>query len=178
MNKVFVPLIIGTARKDSQTEKVGKYIFEYLSEREDLETELLDAHNYEMGLGDEASKKIAEYSEAVERADGFLVVSPEYNHSFPGSLKMLLDLEYDNYRNKAVGVCGVSNGPWGGTRMIESLIPILKCVGMKQTQKDLQVTFCKEFPEKKDENFDERMESMVDELVWLADTLKKGRNSL
>jgi NAD(P)H-dependent FMN reductase len=54
-------------------------------------------------------------------ADGFIIVSPEYNHSYPGELKMLLDMLFSQYAHKPVGICGVSSGAWGGTRMVEQL---------------------------------------------------------
>jgi NAD(P)H-dependent FMN reductase len=45
----------------------------------------------------------------------------EYNHSYPGELKMLLDMLFSQYAHKPVGICGVSSGAWGGTRMVEQL---------------------------------------------------------
>jgi NAD(P)H-dependent FMN reductase len=55
---------------------------------------------------------------------------PEYNHSFPGLLKHVLDTNLKEYIHKAVGVCGVSAGPFGGARMIESLLPVLRELGL------------------------------------------------
>jgi NAD(P)H-dependent FMN reductase len=59
-----------------------------------------------------------------------ILVVPEYNHSFPGLLKNVLDTNLKEYIHKAVGVCGVSADPFGGERMIESLLPVLRKLGL------------------------------------------------
>ena len=74
--------------------------------------------------------KTVEFSAMVARADGLILVVPEYNHSFPGLLKHVLDTNLKEYIHKAVGVCGVSAGPFGGARMIQSLVPVLRELGL------------------------------------------------
>ena len=66
----------------------------------------------------------------MEKADGIVIVTPEYNHSFPGLLKHVLDSNLKEYVHKAAGVCGVSAGPFGGARMIQSLVPVLRELGL------------------------------------------------
>ena len=56
--------------------------------------------------------KDSQFSATVGRADGLILVVPEYNHSFPGLLKHVLDTNLKEYIHKAVGVCGVSAGPF------------------------------------------------------------------
>jgi len=53
--------------------------------------------------------------------DGLIIVSPEYNHGYPGELKMMVDMLFSEYAHKPVGICAVSSGPWGGVRMTEQL---------------------------------------------------------
>ena len=74
--------------------------------------------------------KDSQFCATVERADGLIIVAPEYNHSFPGLLKHVLDTNLKEYIHKAVGVCGVSAGPFGGARMIQSLVPVLRELGL------------------------------------------------
>ena len=64
--------------------------------------------------------KDCKFSDTVARADGLILVVPEYNHSFPGLLKHVLDTNLKEYIHKAAGICGVSAGPFGGARMIQS----------------------------------------------------------
>src|SRR5258705_3488039 len=70
--------------------------------------------------------KDSQFSAKVARADGLILVVPEYNHSFPGLLKHVLDTNLKEYIHKAVGVCGVSAGPFGGARMIQSFLPVVR----------------------------------------------------
>ncbi|EKD43305.1 MAG: NADPH-dependent FMN reductase [uncultured bacterium] len=65
------------------------------------------------------------YLEIIKRADALVIVSPEYNHGYPGELKILLDMGYKEYANKPVGFCGVSIGPFGGVRVVEQLRQIV-----------------------------------------------------
>jgi NAD(P)H-dependent FMN reductase len=59
------------------------------------------------------------YVEKVARADALVIVAPEYNHGYPGALKQALDMCLEEYNHKAVGIVGVSAGPFGGARVID-----------------------------------------------------------
>src|SRR5437870_3626002 len=69
-------------------------------------------------------------SESAMRADACIIVAPEYNHGYPGLLKHVLDTNLKEYIHKAVGICGVSAGPFGGTRVTENLLPVLRELGL------------------------------------------------
>ena len=56
-----------------------------------------------------------EWRDAIVKADGLVIVTPEYNHGYPGVLKSVLDLLLKEYIHKAVAFVTVSAGPWGGT---------------------------------------------------------------
>lgn len=66
----------------------------------------------------EKSPEAERLAEKARRADHSL---PEYNHGYPGELKMMLDMLVSHYASKPVGICGVSSGAWGGARMVEQL---------------------------------------------------------
>src|SRR5206468_11931355 len=83
-------------------------------------TELIDIAELNLSVGDAGEGiKDARFSAAMERADAIVVVTPEYNRSFPGLLKHVLDSCLKEYIHKAAGVVGVSAGPFGGARVIE-----------------------------------------------------------
>jgi len=113
------------------------------------------------------------------RADGLVIVTPEYNHGYPGGLKAILDLLLKEYIHKAVAFVGVSAGPWGGTRVIEALVPAARELGLAVTFTDLN------FPKVQnvfDEDgklldlaFETRAVGFLDELVWMSRVLKWGR---
>src|SRR5438046_9277153 len=70
--------------------------------------------------------KDPKFSAAIDRCDALIIVTPEYNHSFPGLLKHALDMNLKEYIHKAVGICGVSAGAFGGARVIETLLPVMR----------------------------------------------------
>src|SRR5713226_8935207 len=129
--RLFIPVVLGTVRQGRQSERVAQFVFSEVKKREGVETELIDIRNLPMKL-DDAGEQMKDpiFSEIVQRADGLVLVVPEYNHGYPGLLKHALDTNLKEYIHKAVGVCGVSAGPWGGTRVIESLLPVLRELGL------------------------------------------------
>ncbi|MDQ3018623.1 MAG: NAD(P)H-dependent oxidoreductase [bacterium] len=72
---------------------------------------------------------VQRWSTIVDSADGFVFVSPEYNHSIPGVLKNAIDWLSPEFTNKPAGLIGVSNGAIGGARMIEHLRAVMENFG-------------------------------------------------
>jgi NAD(P)H-dependent FMN reductase len=108
---------------------------------------------------------------------------PEYNHSFPGLLKHVLDTNLKEYVHKAVGVCGVSAGPFGGARMIQSLLPVLRELGLVTIFWDVYFgTAGKLFDpttgEITDPAYGGRVEKFLNELVWMARALRDARENI
>ena len=118
----FVPVILGTARTGRRSADVAKAVATELKNRDFL-TELVDVAEFPMTGTNSPVKPgaLERFRETVAAADGFVIVTPEYNHGYPGELKMLLDSELDAYRHKPVGLVGVSAGQLGGTRDFEQL---------------------------------------------------------
>ncbi len=183
--KLFIPLLLGTNRKDRQSEHVANWVCAKMGERNDVETQLFDVRDFELPrdhYGTEIGHLFPEWRDAIVRADGLVIVTPEYNHGYPGALKSVLDLLLKEYIHKAVGFVGVSAGPWGGTRVIESCVPMVRELGLAVTFSDLN------FPNIKskfdddgrllDEAYNERVVGFLDELVWMATTLRWGRENL
>src|SRR5690349_3628802 len=128
---LFIPLILGTARQGRQSEHVARFVFEQTKKRADVETELIDVRKLPMRLDDAGEQmKDAGFSAAIERCDGIILVVPEYNHGYPELLKHALDMNLKEYIHKAVGICGVSAGPFGGARVIENLLAVMRELGL------------------------------------------------
>jgi NAD(P)H-dependent FMN reductase len=89
-----------------------------------LDSEIVDVRDYRLPATDntKTSDQAIRLRELVLRADGLVIVSPEYNHDYPGELKMMLDMLREEYFGKPVGICGVSSGVFGGARMVEHLV--------------------------------------------------------
>jgi NAD(P)H-dependent FMN reductase len=119
---MYIPIILGTAREGRESEKVAKFI---LSETRNAghETEILDVRDYRIPATDNSRKSATakKLGSKISKADALIIVSPEYNHGYPGELKMMLDLLYEEYFGKPLGIVGVSSGPLGGARMVEKL---------------------------------------------------------
>jgi NAD(P)H-dependent FMN reductase len=119
---MFVPVILGTSRLGRRSENVAKFMLGE-AKRFGFESELIDTRDYPLTATDNTqdsalAKKLAE---KISMADAMVIVSPEYNHGYPGELKIMLDLLYQQYAGKPVGFCGVSAGPLGGARAVEQL---------------------------------------------------------
>ncbi len=118
--KLYVPIILGTARAGRRSEIVAQAVLDFAKNLE-IETELLDVKDFRQAYTQEKIPAMEIWKEKAERADGFIVVTPEYNHGYPGELKMFLDHIYRECNRKPIGFVGVSTGPLGGARGIEQL---------------------------------------------------------
>jgi len=118
----------------------------------------------------------------IEEADALLMVIPEYNHAYPAILKRVLDSEYSVYLHKPVALVGVSSGPWGGVRAIESILPVLRTLGLVISRRDLNFPNVQDLFDQqgnlKDEKYIQRIEKALEELLWLAKVLKCGKENL
>src|SRR5438876_1645952 len=181
---VFLPVIIGTPRQGRLTEPAANFVFGEVSKRNDIETELIDIRKIPVRMDDAGEAlKNSQFSATVARSDGLILVVPEYNHSFPGLLKHVLDTNLKEYIHKAVGICGVSAGPFGGARMIESLIPVLRELGLVAIFWDVYFgTAGKLFDPATgkitDSAYVRRLEKFLNELVWMARTLRHARENI
>src|SRR6266436_6401738 len=85
---LFIPVILGTARKGRASENVARFVFGEVHKREGVETELIDILGLDFPNTDAGEAlKHTRFSETVARADGLVLVVPEYNHGYPGLLK-------------------------------------------------------------------------------------------
>ena len=181
---VFLPVILGTARQGRLSEPAARFVFTQVSRRSDLSTELIDIRTIGLSIDDAGEAiKDAKFSATVGRADGLILVVPEYNHSFPGLLKHVLDSNLKEYIHKAVGVCGVSAGPFGGARMIQNLLPVLRELGLVTIFTDVYFgaagrLFDPATDDITDPTYARRLKGFVDELVWMARVLRCGRENL
>ena len=181
---LFIPVILGTVRKGRASENVAKFVFEQVKQREGVETELIDIGELKFP-GDDAGEQIKHhgFSATCERADGLVLVVPEYNHGYPGMLKHVLDSNLKEYIHKAVGICGVSAGGFGGTRVIESLLPVLRELGLVTIFWDGNFSgasglFDEAGQIKDRETHEKRIDRFLAELIWMSKVLRFGRENI
>jgi NAD(P)H-dependent FMN reductase len=176
---LFVPVILGTVRQGRMSEHAARVVHEEVAKRPGVETELIDIRRLSLPV-DDAGEAIKDpsYAAAMARADALVIVSPEYNHGYSGLLKHVLDSCLKEYIHKAVGIVGVSAGPWGGTRTVESLLPVMRELGLVTIFWDVNFNFARktfEGGKLQDQAFLPRIDKFLKELIWMARTLRYGR---
>jgi NAD(P)H-dependent FMN reductase len=180
---LYLPVILGTARQGRQSEHVAAFIVSEMKKRPEIETELIDVRQLKMRLDDAGEEmKDPGYAEKMTRADGLVIVVPEYNHGYPGLLKHALDMCLEEYIHKAVGLVGVSAGPFGGSRVIEQMVQVVRELGLTVTFTDVNFSKVRDaFDEQgklKDEKYVGRVAKFVNELVWMSRVLRYGREKI
>ena len=183
--KLFIPILLGTPRKNRESEHVARWVYSKMLERDEIETRLFDVRDFQIPTdhyGQEIKDRFPEWRDAIIRADGLVIVTPEYNHGYPGALKSVLDLLLREYIHKAVAFVGVSAGPWGGTRVIEACVPMVRELGLAVTFSDLNfpgvASKFNESGQLLDDAYEKRVKDFLDELVWMATTLRWGRQNV
>src|ERR1700675_3170990 len=174
---LFIPIILGTARQGRESEHVARFVFEQTKKRAGVETELIDVRSLPMCLDDAGEQmKDPTFSATIERCDGLIIVTPEYNHGYPGLLKHALDMNLKEYIHKAVGICGVSAGPFGGARVIEALLPVMRELGLVTIFEDVNFGRIGELFDERgkllDESFIRRVDMFLNELIWMSRLLR------
>ena len=180
--KLTIAVICGTKREGRLSINAANWVAEQGRKRGDIDIIFVDPKDYDLPPdGAPEDGENPKYKEITAKADAFYVVTPEYNHSIPSSLKRLLDSEFGNYKHKPVATAGVSDGPWGGVRVCEALLPVYHTMWMIPIKPELY------FP-KVQEIFDEQGVMKPDyvamqtknvtkayELIWMARALKIAR---
>ena len=180
---LFIPVILGTVRQGRMSEHVARFVHGELTKRKGVESELVDIRELNVSSADEGGgAKDERFTATVARADALVLVVPEYNHGYPGLLKHALDTNLKEYIHKAVGICGVSAGPFGGTRVIENLLPVLRELGLVTIFWDgnfssVQKAFDAE-GKLLDTAYVRRLDKFFKELVWMARVLRHGREQV
>jgi NAD(P)H-dependent FMN reductase len=122
-------VILGSTRENRFSERAGQWVVEGLSARGDMEVELVDLRDHPLPffdgmapartLRDYPSAETRRFGELLDRADGFVIVTPEYNHGYSAVLKNAIDHTFVEWQHKPVTFVGWGNV--GGARAIEQL---------------------------------------------------------
>ena len=180
---LFIPVILGTPRQGRMSRHVARFVAAEVAKREGVETELIDVGELQLSMTDEGEAiKDASFSAAMMRADALVIVAPEYNHGYPGLLKHALDTNLKEYIHKAVGICGVSAGPFGGARVIENLLPVMRELGLVTIFWDGNFGLVQNIFDADgkllDEAYIRRTDKFLKELIWMARVLRHGRENV
>jgi NAD(P)H-dependent FMN reductase len=184
--KLHIQVIVGTVRQNRVGRRVADwYLAEARRAAPHMDFSILDAAELDLPLFNEPLPPRAhQYSPLQDKlaaliggADGFVVVTGEYNHSIPGSLKNLFDYVMAEWDRKAAACVGY--GTMGGIRAIEHVIQVFNFLGVAVVRDTLHITGIREAL---DENGMPRpgfvqgdITRQLKELEWWARTLKEGR---
>lgn len=176
----YIPIILGSIRRDRQSLKVAKFVHKKMSATPELSTELLDLQKLNLPMmeerlrfRDDSPLSVKEFADHITRAHSLVIVSPEYNHGYPGVLKNALDYLLPEYKRKPFGFVTVSAGGLGGVNCLTQLR--LVCLGMGgfPIPESLTVSHVqKNFDENgnpADISYEKRFQIFLDDLLWFTE---------
>lgn len=175
-----IQIILGSTRTERRGEKVAQWVYKEAQKRKDFKTEFLDLKEWNLPFYDEPTPKIAQkWCDKVREADGYIIVTPEYNHGYPAVLKNALDYPYEEWNRKPVGFVAYSTGRVGGARSVEQLKLVSIELQMVPMRQSVYVTKVKdafdESGELTDPYYPKTITKLFDQLSWWAEALKKAR---
>lgn len=123
-----IAIISSSIRIGRASSRVATYFKNLIEATSPDSVEILDLHEYKFPLFEERlkflkdpSEKILSFADKIKKADGIIIVTPEYNGGYPASLKNVIDLLYSEWYHKPVAISTISDGSFGGTQVITSL---------------------------------------------------------
>jgi NAD(P)H-dependent FMN reductase len=147
-----IGIILGSTRPNRNGEQVAKWVYDIASSRSDAEYELVDLRDYPLphldeplppSMGQYQNDHTKKWAETIASFDGFVFVTPEYNHSTSGVLKNAIDYLYNEWNNKAAGF--VSYGGVGGARAVEHLRLVVGELQMADVRQQVALSLMTEF---------------------------------
>lgn len=151
---VKIGIVTGSTRPGRNNEAVAKWVYDVLKERNDAEIELVDIADYNLPLLDEPypaamgqyqNEHTKKWAEKIDSLDGFIFVTPEYNHGISGALKNALDYIFAEWNNKSVGF--VSYGSAMGVRAVEHLRLVAGELMMADVRQQVMLSLFTDFEE-------------------------------
>jgi NAD(P)H-dependent FMN reductase len=165
---MFVPLIVGAAGQNRMAVEVAQFIAQELAKRNGVETEMI-------GLGNLADAKLAQ-------AEAMILVVPEYNYGLPDMLKKVLDNSLPKQTGRVVGICDLSPGWFGGSRLLESLLPMMRKSGLIPIFWDENLAQSEEFLGNSATPAEQIQRQLLDnflrDLLWMAFALRQRRDNI
>ncbi|MDP1817918.1 MAG: NAD(P)H-dependent oxidoreductase [Leadbetterella sp.] len=122
-----IAIISSSIRPDRKSHRLALYFKKYLNENFLANAHILDLKEYDFPIFSQTFKKqknpikkVMDFAEKIAASDGVIIVTPEYNGGYPASLKNAVDLLYEEWRHKPVGIVTVSSGPFAGSQVLVS----------------------------------------------------------
>jgi len=176
----YIPVILGTVRRNRESSKVAKFALDCLREFDCVKTELLDLKEMDLPMMEErlrfrndAPPGVIAFSETIKQADAIVIVTPEYSGGYPGVLKNALDYLKDEYRRKPFGIITVSAVETGGILCLAALRQVVLALGGIPIPASLLIARVQESFDAQGRPSDPRMAKRAkvyfDELLWFTE---------
>ena len=178
----YIPIIVGSTRRERQSIKVARFVFARLQQRTGVQTELLDLLEYNFPIMEERLHRrddpppgLKEYGEKIGKADSIIIVTPEYNNGYPGVLKNALDYLLPEYERKPIGIVTVSAGGYGGITCLAQLRLVTLGMGAFPIPENLAVSRVqdsfKDDGTPNDPAYEKRAAGFLDEVLWFTEAI-------
>ena len=181
-NRLLLAIIIGSTREGRFAPTVANWLAGQAELREDMTVDVIDLADARLPdvLADKPAPEVAAITPRLANADVFVVVTPEYNHSFPAPLKNAIDWHFKEWRAKPVGFVSYG-GISGGLRAVEQLRQVfaeLHAVTVRDTVSfhGAWTQFDSEGRLKDPERYEKGTQSMLDQLAWWGKALREARS--
>ena len=179
-----VALVIGSNRHGRFGPVVADWLLDRLRDRDDLVPDIVDVAETDLPMtmapSPEATAALASVTPKLASADAFVVLTPEYNHSYPAGLKNLIDWHFTEWQAKPVALVSYG-GISGGLRAVEHLRQVfaeLHAVTVRDTVSFHNAGGSFADGRLKDPSGpDAAAKSMLDQLVWWGQVLREGRTA-
>ena len=180
-----IAIISSSIRIGRKSHRVALFFQQYITQNNLGTAEILDLKEYNFPIFTERlrfmkepSPQVLDFTQKINNADGVLIVTPEYNGGYPASLKNVIDLLYAEWKRKPIAIATASDGQFGGTQVITSLVFSLWKIGawvvpsMYMGPKVQEVYNEEGVPTDK-EATEKRAKPFIDELLWCVEAKKR-----
>jgi NAD(P)H-dependent FMN reductase len=181
-----IAIIVGSTRPGRKAEAVAKWVHEFTETRSDAQYEVVDISDFDLPLLDEPipplmgkyqNSHTLAWSAKIESFDGFVFVTPEYNHGTSGALKNAIDFLWKEWNHKAAGF--VSYGSAGGARATEQLRLVMGELMVADVRSQVLLSLHNDFENytifKPGPHHERSVHAMLDEVVAWSGALKPLR---
>ena len=187
MSTLKIGIVTGSTRPGRNNEAVAKWVHGIADQRSDAEFELVDIADFKLPLLDEPQSPMfgkytkphtMAWSETIASFDGYVFVTPEYNHSIPGAMKNAIDFLYREWNNKAAGIVSYGGGA-SGSRAAEHLRLVMSELQVATVRAQVLLSLVTDFEHwtsfKPLPNREAELTIMLDQLLPWAKALKTLR---
>jgi NAD(P)H-dependent FMN reductase len=180
-----IAILSTSLRQARKSHRVVRYFKSRIEEDASRRVDVLDLQEYNFPLFDERIRfmenppaNVLDFADRIRKADGVIIVTPEYNGGYPASLKNVIDLLKDEWLRKPIALITVSSGPYGGVLVSPSLVFTLWKKGCwvvpaRYNVASVEESFAEDGTPADKTTADRRATAFLQELYWCAEARRR-----